>query len=65
MGEVIAKLCSPKEVDELGPVRDDMRRTKKKVEFIDTKYNDSPRLTNSSPVSRPVDFDGRAVYSSN
>jgi hypothetical protein len=55
MGEIIAKFCSPKEVDEPGSTRNDVKRTKKKVEFTDTKC--------SEPLA--FAFDGGAVYSPN
>ncbi len=67
MGEIVAKLCSPKEVNEPGPACDDVKRTKKKVKFIDTKYSDLYGSTNGSHDSTPIAFafDGSAVYSSN
>ncbi len=67
MGEIIAKFCSPKEVDEPGPTRNVVKRTKKKVGFIDTKCSEPHGPTNGTHETTPIAFafDGGAVYSPN
>lgn len=67
MGEIVAKLCSPKEVDELGSTHNDVKRTKKKVKFVDAKCGEPHGPTNEScdPTPPAFVFDGGAVYSSN
>ena len=65
MGEIVAKFCSPKEVDKPGPTHNGVRRTKKKVEFIDTKCSESYGSTNGSRDTAPLAFalDRATVYS--
>ena len=67
MGEIVTKFCSPKEVDEPGPTYNDVKRIKKKVEFVDTKCSDPHGSTNGSRDTAPLAyaFDGSAVYSPN